>query len=158
LDEPFPPGVSILKMGFARYGLLEAIKRRHFVGGSAATLLAALEWPSLSVLAASAPHGDYAFFDERFANARRLAASWPSSIGTIAVQGDITPWSDVLGRAAQERPLQLRGVTTESFRFCAAILAGDSAHVDLQVTRIDQDLVQWTMRTTPKPKAKRRHG
>ena len=76
------------------YGLLEAIRRRHFIGGSAASLLAALEWPSLSALAASHPHDDYAFFDERFEKARRIAASWPASIGSVAVQSDITPWTD----------------------------------------------------------------
>jgi hypothetical protein len=113
-------------------------------------LLAALEWPSLSALAASHPHDDYAFFDERFEKARRIAASWPASTGSVAVQSDITPWTDPLERASSERPLQLRGVTTESFRFCAAILVGDHAHLDLQSSRLDQDLVLWTMRTTPK--------
>jgi len=121
-------------------------------------LLAALEWPSLSVLAASDPHDDYVFFDERFEKARRIAASWPASIGSVAVQSDITPWIDALERAPHERPLQLRGVTTESFRFCATILIGDLAHLDLQFSRLDQDLVLWTIRTTPKLKAERHNG
>lgn len=129
---------------------METIKRRHFVGGSAASLLAVLEWPSLPALAASPPHGDYAFFDERFEKARRIAASWPTSLGPVAVQGDITPWSDVLARAPRDRVLYLRGVTTESFRFCAAVLVGDRSHLELQVSRIDQDLVLWSMSTTPK--------
>ena len=131
---------------------METIKRRHFIARSTACLLApvALNWPSLTALAAPHPHDDYVFFDERFEKARRLAAAWPVSSRAVAVQGDITPWSDVLGRAPSERLLQLRGVTTESFRFCAAILVGDRAQVDLQVSRIDQDLVLWTMRTTPK--------
>lgn len=76
-------------------------------------------------------------------------------MGPVAVQGDITPWSDVLAQAPRERVLQLRGVTTESFRFCAAILVGERADVDLQVSRLDQDLVLWTIRTTPR---ERRHG
>jgi hypothetical protein len=125
-------------------------------------LLAALEWPSLPALAASHPHADYAFFDERFEKARRIAASWPASIGSVAVQSDVTPWRQVLDRAPRERPLQLRGVTTESFRFCAAILVGDHAGLESEVSRLDQDLVLWTMRTTPKPRtitsAERRNG
>jgi len=120
--------------------------------------LAALEWPSLSALAASHPHEDYAFFDERFEKARRIAASWPAAIGSVAVQSDVTPWRHVLDRAPRERPLQLRGVTTESFRFCAAILVGDHADLELQFSRLDRDLVLWTMRTMPKLKAERRNG
>jgi hypothetical protein len=165
-DEPHSRDASTLKTSIAGsailvaqgYGLLETIKRRHFVGGWGATLLAALEWSSLSAFAATPPHGDYAFFDERFEKARRMAASWAASIGPVAVQGDITPWINVLDRAPRERPLQLRGVTTESFRFCAAILVGDHAHLDLQFSRLDQDLVLWTMRTTPKLKAERSNG
>jgi hypothetical protein len=168
LDEPHLPGVSILKVGIAStailvargYGLLETINRRHFIGGSVASTFAAttLDWPSRSAIAAPLPQSDFAFFDERFEKARRIAATWQPSNGSVAVQGDITPWSDVLDRASRERPLQLRGVTTESFRFCAAILVGERAQVDLQVSRIDQDLVLWTMRTTPKLKTERRNG
>jgi hypothetical protein len=136
------------------------IQRRHFVGGTAATLLAsaAFEWPSLPAWAASLPQGDFAFFDERFEQARRIAASWTVSMGPVAVHGDITPWSDLLGRVPRERQLQLRGITTESFRFCAAILVGDHAHIDLQASRIDRNLVLWTMRTTPRSTAGRSHG
>jgi hypothetical protein len=121
-------------------------------------LIAALEWPHLSALAAPVPPDDYAFFDERFEKARRIAAAWPAAIGPIAVQGDITPWRSVLERAPRERRLQLRGVTTESFRFCAAILVGDCADLHLQASRLDRDLVLWTMRTTPKPNSERRNG
>jgi hypothetical protein len=136
---------------------LDAIKRRQFIGRSAACLLApaALQWPSLSAFAATPPRGDYAFFDKRFDKALRIAASWPTSIGPVAVQGDITPWSDELARAPRDRTLLLRGITTESFRFCAAILVSDHAEMDMQVSRLDQDLVEWTMRTTPK---ERRNG
>ena len=139
---------------------MTAVKRRHFIGGSAATLLAsaAFEWPSLPAWAASLPQGDFAFFDDRFEKARRIAASWTVSMGPVAVQSDITPWSDLLGREPRERQLQLRGITTESFRFCAAILVGDHANSDLQVSRLDRDLVLWTMRTTPKPTSGFRNG
>jgi hypothetical protein len=139
---------------------LEAIKRRRFIGGSAATMLvaAAPVWPCSSVRAACLLQGDFAFFDQRFEKAQRIAASWPASIGAVAVRGDITPWSDVLVCAPGERPLLLRGATTESFRFCAAILVGDRADLDQQFSRLDQDLILWTMRTTPRRIAERRHG
>ena len=139
---------------------MDSVKRRHFIGGSAATLLvaAALEWPRLPALATPPSRDDFAFFDERFEQARRIAASWPASIAPVAVQSDITAWSNLLDRAARERTLQLRGITTESFRFCAAILMGDHAEVELQVSRLDRDLVQWTMRTTPKSKVGRFNG
>lgn len=61
----------------------------------------------------------------------------------------------MLIRAPRERALLLRGVTTESFRFCAAILVGDHAKTEMHVSRLDQDLVAWTLRTTPK---ERRNG
>jgi hypothetical protein len=113
-----------------------------------------LEWPPFPVSAATTPRGDYAFFDHRFERARRLAASWPASIGPVAVLGDITPWAAALERA-RERPLHLRGVTTESFRFCAAILVGDRAEAQLQAERLDQDLVVWSIHTMP---GERSHG
>lgn len=137
------------------------MKRRHFIRGVTASLLlpAALESPSLLALTARSSHGDYALFDERFENARRIAASWPGSNEPIAVQGDITSlWSNTLERATRERPLRLRGVTTESFRFCLAILVCEHADLDLQVSRLDRDLFLWAMRTTPKLRAERRNG
>ena len=136
---------------------MDAVNRRHFIGGSAATLLAsaALGWPQLSALAAS--QGDYAFFDDRFEMARRIAAAWPAANRSIAVQNDITAWRELLDDAPRQRALLLRGVTTESFRFCAEILLSESARVDLQTTRLDQNLVLWAMCTTPKT-AGSRHG
>jgi hypothetical protein len=110
----------------------------------------ALDWPDRESRRAPFPRSDYAFFDQRFGKARRIADSWPASIGPIAVLGDVTPWSSMLARASRARELQLCGVTTESFRFCAGILAGDRASVQSQVSRLDGDLVLWTMRTTPR--------
>jgi hypothetical protein len=129
---------------------LDAVNRRHFIGGSGATLLVsgALGWPQLSALAAS--QGDYAFFDDRFEMARRIAAAWPAASQSIAVQNDITPWTSQLHREPRKRALLVRGVTTESFRFCAEILLGECAQVDVQVTRLDRNLVLWAMCTTPK--------
>jgi hypothetical protein len=130
------------------------MKRRHFIGGSAVVLLApvAVEWPFQSAPAALHSQADYTFFDRRFGKARQIAASWPTSPAPIAVLGDITPWSDLLSRAPSERALRLTGLTTESFRFCTAILVGERADFDMRVSRLDQDLILWTMRTTPKEK------
>jgi hypothetical protein len=127
------------------------MRRRHFIGGSAAFLLIPLaaEWRSRAALAAPAA-GAYAFFDERFDRARRIAASWPSTMGPVAVRGDITRWLPALHHAARERALQVHGVTTESFRFCLSILVGEHADSRWQVARLDRDLLQWTLRTTPK--------
>jgi hypothetical protein len=137
------------------------LKRRHFIRGATASVLlpAALGSPSLLALTAPSSHGDYALFDERFENARRIAASWPGSNEPIAVQGDITSlWTHTLERATRERPLHLRGVTTESFRFCLAILVREHATLDLQVARLDPNLFLWTMRTTPTLRAEPHNG
>jgi hypothetical protein len=134
------------------------MKRRHFIGGSSAALLVpvALRWPESQAFATS-PH-DFAFFDDRFEKARQVAASWPTSTSPVAVQGDITGWREVLDRATRERPLLLSGVTTESFRFCAAVVAGERANLDAQVSRLDRNLVLWTLRTTPKLMPERNDG
>jgi hypothetical protein len=101
---------------------------------------------------------EFAFFDDRFEKARQVAASWPTSTSPVAVQGDITGWREVLDRATRERPLLLSGVTTESFRFCAAVVAGERANLDAQVSRLDRNLVLWTLRTTPKLMPERNDG
>ncbi|HEY8519559.1 MAG TPA: hypothetical protein VIN61_05735, partial [Gammaproteobacteria bacterium] len=54
-----------------------------------------------------------------------------------------------LERAIREQALTLRGVTTESFRFCPSVLLSDHAVVDARVSRIDRNLLLWTMRTSP---------
>jgi hypothetical protein len=132
------------------------LKRRHFIQAATASVLlpTAVELPCLAALAASSPTHDYAFFDERFETARRLAASWSSSKKTIAVHGDITPlWNNGLDSATRKRTLRLRGVTTESFRFCLGILVGEHADFRLHASRLDRNLFLWTMHTTPKLKA-----
>jgi hypothetical protein len=132
------------------------MKRRHFIGAATASVLApvVLESQSFQALAAVSRPDDFAFFDERFEGARRAAASWTAPDRAIAVQGDVTSlWIGRLDRATRERALQLRGVTTESFRFCLGILVSEHARFDLSVSRIDRDLVLWTMRTIPKRRA-----
>lgn len=138
------------------------MERRHFIRATTASLLlpAVVEpWCPPALAALSPTHDDYAFFDERFETARRLASSWSAATAPISVQGDVTAvWTDGLDRAAPERRLQLRGVTTESFRFCLGVLVGEHAHIGLQVSRLDRNLFLWMMRTTPKLKEERRDG
>lgn len=138
------------------------MKRRHFIRAATASVFvpAVLESPCLQALATLSSHDDYAFFDERFEQARRVAASWSAASNqAIAVQGDITAlWIDGLDRAARERTLQLRGVTTESFRFCLEILVSEHAKFDRYACRVNRNLVQWTMHTTPHLRAERRNG
>ena len=137
------------------------MNRRHFVRAASALVLvpAALESTRLVALAALSPRDSYAFFDERFAEARRIGASWGASHEPIAVQGDITPlWSGGLDRATRERALQLQGVTTDAFRFCLGILLSEHADVDLRVSRLDRNLFLWTMRTTPRIRAEPSDG
>ncbi len=111
----------------------------------------AVETPCLGAIAALSPNDDYAFFDERFEKARRVAALWSGSNEAIAVQGDITPfWNNGLDSATLKRTLRLRGITTESFRFCLGILVSEHADSHLHVSRLDRNLLLWTMHTTPK--------
>ena len=94
------------------------------------------------------PAWDYFFFDERFAEARRLAGELSGAIEPTPVQSDVTgTWTGGLGRASVAAPMTMKGVTTESFYFCLKILLSDHARVDAQVTRIDRDLHLWAMLT-----------
>jgi hypothetical protein len=128
-----------------------AMKRRSFVqaGMSALLLPGAVMIPaSVGVARLSALDEDHFFFDERFAEARRLARELRGRATPIPVQGDVTPvWIGGLDRASLSAPMTLGGVTTESFHFCLKILLGDHARVDTQVRRVDRDLHLWTMRT-----------
>ena len=91
---------------------------------------------------------DYFFFDERFAEARRLAGEMCGATEPTPVQSDITAiWTDGLGRAGLTAPMTMKGVTTESFYFCLKILLVDQVRADAQVSRIDRDLHLWTIRT-----------
>jgi hypothetical protein len=46
-----------------------------------------------------------------------------------------------VGRA----PLSMRGITTESFRFCLETMTRSLAYTESRVTRINQDLPFWTI-------------
>jgi hypothetical protein len=128
------------------------MKRRQFIHAAAASLLLPVDLTAGgAALAVDSPNLDYAFFDERFRNARRVAASWSALNGLVGVHGDITPvWTNGLDRTMRERSLALRGITTQSFQFCLRVLAAERAHIDVQASRIDRYLYLWTMRTTPK--------
>ncbi len=130
------------------------MKRRHFIQGATTSvlLLPVAAAPSVAAMAIVARDWDYAFFDERFENARRVASAWSASARLISVQSDVTPvWSSGLERATRHHLLRLRGITTESFLFCLRILAGEQARLDVQVSRLDRNLLLWTLGTTPKP-------
>ena len=126
------------------------MNRRLFVKGGVSSLLAA---NTIIASAADAPSRsglawDYVFFDERFAEARRLAREMAGVTAAIAVQGDITGvWTRELAQASLATPLTMTGVTTESFFFCLRILLADQGRVDAQVSRIGRDLHLWTLRT-----------
>jgi hypothetical protein len=126
------------------------MKRRVFLGmATASTFFPHVLRQPGAWLAAAAPKWDYVLFDERFETAQRLAASWRAASVPIAVQGDITAlWSSELDRAVRERPLHLRGVTTESVHFCLRIALGEHARLAAGVSRLDRNLLVWTMRTT----------
>jgi hypothetical protein len=126
------------------------MKRRHFIHAATASVLLPLA-PGTAVFAGTPRKWDYVFFDERFEQAHRVAASWPTSNRPSGVRSDITPfWISGLDRLARNGPLHLRGVTTDSFQFCLRILLGEHANIDVQVSRLDPNLLSWIMRTTPK--------
>lgn len=106
------------------------------------------------------PYGrTYAFCDQRFAAARGIAAAWPGRFAPIAVHADVTPlWTGFLGRDIQRYPLQLKGVTTESFLFCLRILAQERSRFEYECSRIDRNLLSWSMNTIPIALLEQLHG
>jgi hypothetical protein len=126
------------------------MNRRHFVQAGMSSLLLPNAVIAVSPDAPSRgwPACDYFFFDERFAEARRLAGELSGTTEPTPVEGDVTSiWTGGLGRASLTAPMTMKGVTTESFHFCLKILLSDQVRVDAQVNRIDRDLYLWTMRT-----------
>jgi len=112
---------------------------------------------SASATKSSGP--DFFFCDERFAKARRLAAELSACTALTPVQGDITElWNSYLRRASRQSSLNMRGVTTESFYFCLKIMIGEHARLNAQVTRVDQDLFLWTMRSGLQTATEELHG
>lgn len=90
---------------------------------------------------------DYFFFDERFAEAKRLASGLAGSSGLTAVQSDMTDvWNAGLSSACLAGAT-MQGVTTESFYFCLRIMAGEHARTKSRITRVDRNLYLWTIRS-----------
>lgn len=133
--------------------------RRQFFSAAAASALipAVATKPCLAALVSDSP--DYIFFDERFPQARQAIAPWPAASRLIGVHADITRlWSNGLERMTRQQRLDLRGVTTDSFLFCLRILASEHARLNAQVSRLDRNLLQWTLTTQPLPTAGQLHG
>jgi len=134
-----------------------AMNRRRFVGVGASALFVpyagiavSRDAPTRKMLALDPgmPAPDHFFFDERFAEARRLARQASIRVAPTLVQGDVTSlWTGGLAHASLAAPLTLEGVTTESFYFCLKTLLLDHAGVSARVTRVDRDLHLWTIRT-----------
>jgi hypothetical protein len=128
---------------------MPSVNRRHFVRAG----LSSLFTPAVAVASATAPRSaplawDYFFFDDRFAEARRLADALSGAVTATPVHGDVTSlWTGELARVSVVTPMTMQGVTTESFFFCLKTLLADQVRVDAQVCRIDRDLHLWTMRT-----------
>jgi len=126
------------------------MNRRRFVqaGVSSLFLPGAVITASAAAPSRDSPAWDHVFFDERFAGAGRLARELSGTTEPTPVQGDITGiWTGGLGRASLTAPMALKGVTTQSFYFCLKIMLADHARVDTHVSRIDQDLYLWSIRT-----------
>ncbi len=135
------------------------MKRRHFIHAAAASVLLPAAKPSLGALATLSIRWDYAFFDERFQSAHRVAATWSTENEPIPVQSDITAlWSNGLDRLARRQTLNLRGVTTASFHFCLKVLLSEHANLDALVSRLDRNLLLWRLLTTPKAQYGNLHG
>jgi hypothetical protein len=126
------------------------MNRRRFMQAAVSSLFI----PPAVAAAGAAPGGeaplpaDYFFYDDRFAEARRLAGRMAAAVRALPVQGDMTGvWNAGLGRACARSPLTLRGVTTESFYFCLRIMAGSKTRVETSVTRVSRDLFLWEIRS-----------
>ena len=130
------------------------MQRRQFI--QATTTLVLL--PGSAVRSGDATL-DYLFFDGRFARARIAVSAWSAANPPIAVHGDITAvWGSGLERLTRRRPLRIGGVTTDSFLFCLRILASEHANLDVRVSRLDRNLLQWTLNTRPILLARQLHG
>lgn len=126
------------------------MNRRRFVEAGVSSLFIARTMipASADSPGRAVPAWDYLFFDERFAEARRLAVNLAGKTEPIPVQGDITPvWIGGLSRASLAASLTLQGVTIESFYFCLKVLLVEQVGVDAQVRRLDRDLHLWTIHT-----------
>ena len=127
------------------------MKRRLFLKLSALAALAAPTSRSAlaGVLSDSGPRADRFFYDERFGDARSIASRLDARASLTPVQSDVTAlWTGELKELSRQRPLALRGVTTESFHFCLKRLLQSETRVETQIRRVGKDLYAWSIRTT----------
>jgi hypothetical protein len=123
------------------------VNRRYFIRAAASSLFILPGIPAIRT-AAAAPPADCFFYDERFAEAQRLAKTLAPAGRLVPVQGDVTAiWTGGLDRACLRAPLTLHGVTTESFHFCLKLMVGSRTGVDTSASRISRDLFLWTLRS-----------
>ena len=127
------------------------MKRRLFLKFSLLAALAARTSHSAlaSVLAPSTEPVDRLFIDERFEEARAMAARLAPGVTPTPVQSDVTAlWIGELSLISGQRSFFFQGVTTESFHFCLKTLLRSGARVETQARRVSKDLHAWSIRTT----------
>ena len=129
----------------------QGVHRRRFIAAASASLLVPHQ-----VLAALArrvepkPHFlEYAFHDERFAQAEQLCSRLAPGAVQVAVAGDVTgAWNGWLQSVSAQAPLRLHGVTTESFHFCLVNLLRTTTQLETGIARLDRDLHRWHIHTS----------
>jgi hypothetical protein len=126
------------------------MNRRDFLRSTVASL--ALSGGVLELASAGPVNREvsgYLFYDERFPAAQRLAREMAGADEIIPVRGDVTQlWNGILKPASQRSPLLLAGVTTGSFYFCLKTLMRSPGGLDLSTSRIDRDLIAWSIRSS----------
>jgi hypothetical protein len=91
----------------------------------------------------------FVFFDEHYALAASLAQAAPPYSSKIPVGADVTGvWNSSLKLARRDLPLELLGITTDSFRFCLQRLLQSHCYTSTNVERVSQDLYAWSIITT----------
>ncbi len=123
--------------------------RRDFLKSALASL--ALSGSALTRVSDGSSTGEalsFVFYDERFQTAEALSKAMAASGDVIPVRGDVTAvWNGVLKSVSRGSSLMLAGVTTESFYFCLKTLLHSHAGLDICTSRIDRDLIAWSLRS-----------
>lgn len=100
-------------------------------------------------LKAESPAQNPVFYDERFAEALDMAKPFAAHRRLTPVTSDVTAlWRSGLDRLSRTSPLDLNGVTTESFYFCLKTLLQSQGGVDARIApAANKDLYVWSIRT-----------
>lgn len=126
---------------------MPSISRRAFLEGASAITAIGVILPRAHS-ASPASGVEVFFFDERFAQARKLAERLVWSDLT-PVQADVTPIRKMaLKRVAQSPSAIFRGITTESFHFCLSTLLREHTRIETHIERVHRDLYLWSLRAT----------